>query len=136
MIKVYTDGSCKPTNPGPCGFGCVILIDGEVHTSHGGFIGQGTNNIAEVKGVEYGLQVLKELDYNWEEIIIYTDSQYAIGLFTKNWKAKVNKELINKVKKDLEDFPNLAFVWVKGHSGDEYNEMADQLANAAVDANE
>jgi ribonuclease HI len=136
LIEVYTDGSCKPTNPGPAGFGCVILIDGEVFMTAGEFIGRGTNNIAEVKGIEYGLTALKSLEYNEEEIVIYTDSKYAIGLFSKNWKPKVNIELINKVREDLEHFSNLKFVWVKGHSGDKYNEMADVLAKTAIDSTE
>jgi len=58
-IEVYTDGSCKPTNPGPAGFGFVVLFDGEIYSSGGNFLGHGTNNIAEVMGIQHTLEMLK-----------------------------------------------------------------------------
>ena len=134
-IKVYTDGSCKPTNPGPAGFGYVILVDGEVLSSGGDFIGSGTNNIAEVKAIQYSLTLLKSVGFEKESISLYTDSQYAVGLFTKGWKPRANVELINSVKEQLKDFSNLEIVWVRGHNGDQYNEMADSLAKKAIDSN-
>lgn len=134
MIKVYTDGSCKPTNPGPAGYGIVIIPDKGKVATFGKYIGEATNNIAEIMGVKRALEILKKNKAQWEVIEVYTDSQYVIGIFQKNWKAKANKELIIEVKKELEYFPNLVFHWVKAHNGDEYNELADALAKSAVDA--
>ncbi len=132
MIKCYCDGSCKP-NPGLSAVGLVILKDDEVLVSEGVFIGDGTNNIAELTAVELVLKNLKELNLQNEEIEISTDSQYAIGLFTKNWKAKMNTALVNKIRQDLTHFPKLTFCWVRGHNGDYYNEVVDRLANQVID---
>jgi ribonuclease HI len=84
-------------------------------------------------GVKKALDILKENKAQWEAIEINTDSQYVIGVFQKSWNAKANRKLIIEVKKDLEYFPNLVFNWVKSHNGDQYNEMADDLAKSAVD---
>ncbi len=132
MIKVYTDGSCKPTNPGPAGCGIVIIKNGKAST-YGKYIGEATNNIAEIMGLKYALEILKEEKAQWKSIEVYTDSQYVIGIFQKNWNAKANQALIAGVKKELEYFPNLVFHWVKAHNGDKYNEMADELAKNSVD---
>jgi len=54
-------------------------------------------------------------------------------LFTKNWNARKNKELVARVRAKLENFPNLDIKWVKGHAGNKYNEVVDKLAGMAVD---
>jgi ribonuclease HI len=132
MIEIYTDGSCKPTNPGPAGYGVVVITDGVITHYCSSFIGEATNNVAEISGIDYSLDYLDEIDKSWDDVVIYTDSNYCVGLFTKNWNAKKNKELVKKVRDKLERFPNLNIKWVKGHVGDEYNEVADRLAGDAV----
>ncbi|MBD3255985.1 MAG: reverse transcriptase-like protein [Candidatus Lokiarchaeota archaeon] len=133
MIRIYTDGSCKPTNPGPAGFGVVVVMDGEVFSATGTYIGVATNNVAELKAVEYAMIFLESLGLDWEPSVIVSDSQYVIGLMEKNWIAKKNQELVASMRKRLEGFPNLSFEWVRGHNGDQYNEMADQLAKNIID---
>lgn len=141
LIKCWCDGSCKPSNPGFAGIGYVIKISKDFTSEEfeiiqgSKFIGQATNNIAELKAIEEVLSILKEKSLENEFVEITTDSQYSIGILVKNWKAKLNKELILKIKDDLNCFSNLTFTWVKGHDGNFYNEMADQLANSAVDEN-
>lgn len=133
MIKCWCDGSCKPSNPGPAGAGFVIVMDD--HEFKGSvFLGPATNNIAELKAVEAVLLFLKERGLEQEHIEINTDSQYAIGMFSKNWKAKLNTQLVNDIRVLLNDFPNVIFSWVKGHDGNHYNEIADQLAKLSVDS--
>lgn len=132
MILVSTDGSCKP-NPGQAGCGYVIVIDNKIHRQASVYLGEGTNNIAELKAVEIALQALIEEGMQEQEIELQTDSAYAVGLFTKNWKAKANTELVNKIRADLEQFPKLSLSWIKGHNGSYYNELADKLANQAID---
>lgn len=134
MIRIYTDGSCKPTNPGPAGFGVVVVMDGEVFSATGTYIGVATNNVAELKAVEYAMVFLESLGLDWEPSVIVSDSQYVIGLMEKNWTARKNQELVESMRKRLENFPNLSFEWVKGHDGDKYNEMADQLAKNIIDS--
>ena len=132
MIVVNTDGSCKP-NPGKAGCGYVIVVDGTTLEEGSVYLGEGTNNIAELKAVEVALEALLKLELQEQSIELQTDSAYAIGLFTKNWKAKANTELVMKIREDLKKFPKLGFSWVKGHNGSHYNELADKLANQAID---
>lgn len=133
MIEIYTDGSCKPTNPGPAGYGVVVLEDGEIIHYCAAYIGEATNNVAEIGGIEYALDWLLTQNRSWDEVTIYTDSNYCVGLFTKNWNARKNKELVKRVRGKLENFPNLNIKWVKGHAGNEYNEVVDKLAGLAVE---
>lgn len=77
---------------------------------------------------------LESLGLDWEPSVIVSDSQYVIGLMEKNWTARKNQELVESMRKRLENFPNLSFEWVKGHDGDKYNEMADQLAKNIIDS--
>jgi ribonuclease HI len=132
-IRVYTDGSCKPTNPGPAGFATAILFDNNLHCAASKFIGEATNNVAEISAILFSLEYLIMLELSWEDIIITTDSQYAIGLFQKHWRPRVNRELAKEILDKLELFPNLNFQWVKAHNGDEYNEMVDQMAKQIID---
>jgi ribonuclease HI len=134
VIKIYTDGSCKPTNPGPAGYGVVVIIDDNTISTANKYIGEATNNVAEIMGLQHALELLRQTNSQWEEVTVYTDSQYVIGIFQKNWNAKANQVLIAEVKRELENFPNLTFEWVKAHNGDKYNEMADKLAKGIVDA--
>jgi ribonuclease HI len=127
MITIYTDGSCSG-NPGPGGVGCVIMVDDET-TIISEFIGHTTNNIAELKSIQVALESIQNKD---EEIVIYTDSQYAVGLFTKNWKAKANTELVLEIKDKLKEFSNLKIEKVKGHSTNYGNVIVDQLATQAT----
>lgn len=127
VICVYTDGSCSG-NPGPMGVG-IYLTFGKHRKRISKHIGDGTNNIAELTAILVGLENIKD---STKEIQIYTDSLYCIGIFTKNWKPKKNIELINEIKEKLKEFQNLTFNKVKGHSGNEGNEIADKLATNAV----
>ena len=133
---VYTDGSCKPTNPGYCGCG-IVISDEEKQVIHCDsiYLGEGTNNIAELTAIKIALEWLKENSDTWDNHIIYTDSNYAVGLLNKNWKASKNQELVAELRRLLEEFPNTEVKWVKGHNNNEFNERADELANAAVDSN-
>lgn len=131
IIKIYTDGSTAPSNPGPSGAGAVILYpDGrEFHLSQ--YLGDKlTNNIAELNAIFLSVQSLKNVDKTIP-IEIYSDSQYSIGALTKN-KAIKNKELILKTKAELAKFDNITFIKVKAHATDRYNNLADELANNAV----
>jgi len=65
-------------------------------------------------------------------MLVHTDSQYAIGVLTKGWKAKANQQLIADIKERIRNFPRLLLVYVKGHAGVPLNERADELARQAV----
>lgn len=135
MIKVYTDGSSKPTNPGPSGLGVLLVKDNLIIECRSEFLGHGTNNIAELMAISVALNILKQKNFSWEPSIILTDSKYAIGVLVEGWKAKKNIDLIKKIKNQMEDFPNTELKWVKGHSGDRYNDIVDKLAKEVIDIN-
>lgn len=126
-IVAYTDGACSG-NPGPAGLGVVLIEEGK-RRELSEFLGVGTNNIAELTAI---LRALEHLGRASAPVVMHTDSQYAIGVLTKGWKAKANRQLIAELKERMRNFPRLRFVYVRGHAGVPLNERADELARAAV----
>jgi ribonuclease HI len=126
-IKIYTDGASSG-NPGPAGIG-VFLIYGENQKKISEYIGEATNNIAELTAIKKALTSLKRFDL---PVRIFSDSNYAIGSLTKPWKSKKNRELILEIKQLMNRFDDLALIKVKGHSGIRENEVADFLATSAI----
>ncbi len=136
---MYTDGACSG-NPGPGGWGTVILVDGtETPLSAGDK--NTTNNRMELLAVIEGLKhISMRADLSARPITIVTDSQYVKNGITEwiiNWKKNGWKTAAKKPVKNQDlwialDELVLKFTiewqWVKGHSGDKYNEMCDQLA--------
>jgi ribonuclease HI len=92
------------------------------------YLGQQTNNIAELTAV---LRALGEIGAE-QPMMIYTDSQYTIGVVQKGWKAKANAELVAELRDALAARPRARLAYVPGHSGVILNERADALAREAV----
>lgn len=126
-VHVWTDGACSG-NPGPCGIG-VVVIDGKEQKEVSEYLGQGTNNIAELTAILRGLELVPDQK---RPVFVYSDSAYSIGLLTQNWKAKANQELVAKLRAKTKEFPDLRFVKVAGHAGVPLNERVDYLATSAV----
>ncbi|APR81662.1 Ribonuclease HI [Minicystis rosea] len=127
-VIVYADGACSG-NPGPAGLG-VVVIDGPRRVEISEYLGVGTNNIAELTAV---LRALDEIDAA-RAVMIYTDSQYTIGVVQKGWKAKANQELVADLRSALAGRPQTRLSYVPGHAGVLLNERADALAREAVSA--
>lgn len=130
MYELWTDGACSG-NPGPMGVGIMLLNDSnEILRQWSVHLGEGTNNIAELSAILLGLRYceLKAI----RQVTVMTDSQYAIGVLSKGWKAKANIELIQKIKTAMENFKECQFEHVKGHSGNINNDHVDRLATKAV----
>lgn len=139
---VYSDGACKG-NPGPSSWGVVVLgSDEEVLLAEAGFIGQATNQVAELMAA---LEALRRTPVG-SKVVLYSDSQYTlngISQWRKNWakngwltadKQPVkNKEIWVALAAEA-DKRTVETRWVRGHSGDTYNEMCDELANEAIAA--
>jgi ribonuclease HI len=124
---VYADGACSG-NPGPAGYG-IVIIDPAGTTSEGyEYLGIGTNNIAELTAILRAAEFLPP----GVTAVVHTDSQYSIGILSKGWKAKANQELIAKIKSALKSRPSWRFQYVPGHAGVPLNERADELAREAV----
>jgi ribonuclease HI len=126
-IRIYTDGASSG-NPGPCGIG-ILFIYGDNKKEISEYIGIGTNNIAELTAIKRALEELKRNDL---PVRIFTDSSYALGLLTQNWKPKKNQTLAGEIRTLINQFSDLIFIKVKGHSGIKENEVADFLATSAI----
>ncbi|MEW5736600.1 MAG: ribonuclease H [Thermodesulfobacteriota bacterium] len=126
-VIIYTDGACTG-NPGPAGIGVVMRHKGKEKLVSE-YLGNATNNIAELTAILRALELLKKKDM---PVRLYTDSQYCQGLFVSGWKAKANTELVEAVRKRLRTFSDLKIIYVPGHAGVPENERADQLAREAI----
>ena len=126
-LIIYADGSCFG-NPGPAGIG--VLLEWKGRTKEvSRYLGEGTNNIAELTAIEVALEQVKDRGL---PVRVHTDSAYSIGVLSGGWKAKENRELIARVQALMAEFPDLLLVKVRGHSGDPRNERVDQLARDAI----
>lgn len=134
-VIIYTDGSCSG-NPGPGGWGAV-LISGENKKILSGGENSTTNNRMELTAVIQALAALKCPC----EIELHSDSQYFINAMTKgwlkNWQSKgwvksdkkqvLNRDLWERIIEETSKH-KMTYVWVRGHNGDQYNELCDRLA--------
>ena len=144
-IKIYTDGACMG-NPGPGGWAAVLLIENEKKELFGGEKLTTNNRMeltAAIKSLEYcDSQEGKQLSL--KEIKIYTDSIYLKEGITSwinnweknNWKTADKKNVKNvdlwKKLKDLVKSKQIEWRWIKSHSGDTMNDLADKLAKEAT----
>lgn len=138
-IVMYTDGACRG-NPGPGGWGVSLRYNGHNKSLNGSEIAT-TNNRMELMAAIRGLESLTR-DCR---VDLYTDSKYVLQGITEwmpNWKQRGWKTAAKKPVKNVDLWQRLDAIvqqhdinwhWVKGHSGDEGNEMADTLANQAID---
>src|SRR5262245_54673858 len=126
-IQVWTDGACSG-NPGPAGLG-VVIIDGKHRTELSEYLGDATNNIAELTAI---LRWLLAVEDKTRPVVVYSDSSYSIDILTKAWKAKKHVELIDELRAACRAFSDLRFVKVAGHAGVPLNERCDQLARDAI----
>ena len=132
LIHVWTDGACTG-NPGPMGIGVVVIADGQ-RQELGDYLGTGTNNIAELTAIERGLTLAEALDGSRSRPVrVYSDSAYSIGVISLGWKAKANRELVERLREQARTFADLSFVKVAGHAGVPENERCDELARRAIE---
>lgn len=137
----YTDGACAPSNPGPAAWGAVILSpQGQVFEEVHGFIGHGTNQIAEITAAIEGLLRVP----SGVVVELVSDSQYVLkglsewraGWERKGWRNSKNEPVANlelwKKLFAIADERSVRVRWVRGHNGDALNERADALANQAL----
>ena len=137
-VTIYTDGACSG-NPGKGGWG-AILINAKETKYMSGSKQLTTNNQMELTATIEALKAILKPS----KIALYTDSQYVKNGITSwifNWKKNgwktankkpvANKDLWIELEKYV-DFHSINWFWVKGHSGDHYNEIADELAVKAM----
>ena len=107
-----------------------MVIDGDDRRELSEYLGQGTNNIAELTSILRALEKLRPK--RDRPVVVHSDSSYSLGLLTKGWKPKANVELVAELRALIGEFSDLHFVKVRGHAGIEENERADELARQAV----
>ena len=144
-IAIYTDGACSG-NPGPGGYGCVLMFTDENGTLHQKELSAGyaktTNNRMEILAVIAALELVKKPC----RITLYSDSQYVVKAFTEGWLEKWQRFDWHKDAKKKESVKNkdlwvrlleaakphtISYVWVKGHAENDWNNRCDQLAVTA-----
>lgn len=142
-IVVYTDGGCHG-NPGPGGWGIVVIADGFAKQLSGGekFT---TNNKMELTAAIASLSVIKNTpSFAGRKVVVNIDSQYVkngITTWIHSWKKKgwitadkkpvKNQELWIQLD-NLNSSMEVTWNWVKGHAGVEYNEICDQLCQSEI----
>ncbi len=144
-INIYTDGSCLG-NPGPGGWAAIILKDNNKKELFGGEKIT-TNNRMELTAAINALEYCTSEDGkqpSFKQINIYTDSNYVkdgINIWINNWeknnwktadKKNVKNVDLWKKLKELTKSHKIEWHWVKGHSNDPMNDLADKLAKAAT----
>ena len=138
QITIYTDGSAKG-NPGPGGYG-VVLMSKDGHRKE---VAKGyrmtTNNRMELLSVVVALEMLKSKPMY---VTIFSDSKYVVDAVEKGWVFRWEKKHFDKKKNPdlwkrfllIYRQHNVRFVWVKGHSDNVENERCDKLAVAAAES--
>jgi ribonuclease HI len=140
LIQVYTDGGARPSNPGPSGWGLVVVQEGVSVEEASGFIGHGTNQIAELVAAIAGLLSTPV----GAKVELISDSQYVVkgisewrkGWERRGWRNAAGEPVANKTFWQhlfaLVDERQVRTRWVKGHAGDVFNEQCDKLATEAI----
>ncbi len=138
-VTIYSDGACRG-NPGPGGWGAFLRTGGHEKELYA-FESNTTNNRMELTAAISGLKALTQIC----SVELYTDSTYVLKGMTEwlpGWKSRGWKTAAKKPVKNVDLWKQLDeqcerhqvnWHWVKGHSGDEGNERADELANRAID---
>lgn len=134
IITVYTDGAAKG-NPGPGGYG-IVLMSGKHYKELSQGFRLTTNNRMELMSVCVALESLKTSGCF---VTVYSDSRYVVdaiekdwigGWVKRNWKNVKNPDLWSRYLRIAREH-QVKFQWVRGHAGNKYNEVCDQLAVAA-----
>ncbi|MDR2358983.1 MAG: ribonuclease HI [Prevotellaceae bacterium] len=133
-VTVYTDGAASG-NPGPGGYGIILMSNGYQKELSGGFA-HTTNNRMELMAVIVALEALK---YDNCRVQIFSDSSYVVNAVEEGWLVKWERAAFKKKKNadlwlrflKIYRKHQVQFHWLKGHAGHPLNERCDQLAVAA-----
>ena len=137
-ILIYADGACAG-NPGPGGYGAIIINGSDRKEISGGFV-ETTNNRMELMAVIKAIDEVQGIS----TIQVFSDSKYVIdgiNVWMKKWamsfwRTSRGKPVLNqdlwKILKSYTDRHSITFSWVKGHCNHLENNRADELANKAI----
>lgn len=143
-ITIYTDGAARG-NPGPAGWGSIVMIGDEVHEM-GGRVDHGTNNQMELTAPIEALKYLSaRQDLVEKEVEIFSDSKYVIhginewihNWIKNNWRTAAKKPVLNQelwqALHALNQKFNPKWHYVAGHSGHKENDRVDEIATSFAD---
>jgi len=139
QVTIYTDGACIG-NPGPGGYGVVLLYQNRRKELSGGFC-KTTNNRMEIMAAIVGLEALRGRC----EVMLYSDSEYLVKAMSQGWAERwrangwkrnkreraLNPDLWEKLLQ-LCEHHEVEFTWVKGHGASSENARCDELAAQAA----
>lgn len=132
-VAFYVDGACSGNHrlgkDGAMGAG-IVARTGPVERAWGVPLGPGTNQRAELLAVMEAL--LRVKDRASADVTVYSDSEYAIGCLTQNWKVKANPEIVAAVRALIRECGRFRMRKVPGHAGHPENERANELAVRAA----
>lgn len=145
MAIYYTDGSCKPSNPGPGGFGVIGIGNNDIFYTYYKHFEHTTNNRMELEAI---LHVMKHFSTNpysgWNSTppIVYSDSAYAVNAFNDWMFSWSENDWCKSNNQPIENYDLIIQYWnmykqgyridlrkIKGHAGHKWNELVDQLAS-------
>lgn len=126
----YTDGGCKNTSIyGEGGSAYLILHKGEiVKIASKGFL-HTTNNRMEMLAIISAAYSVPD----GSDLLVCSDSQYAINVFSGRWKSSKNPDLVRRYQTRIKELGSVEFRWVRGHNGNQYNEAVDTLCTEAIE---
>jgi ribonuclease HI len=139
QVTIYTDGACIG-NPGPGGYGVILIYEGHRRELSGGFR-KTTNNRMEITGAIVGLEALREKC----KVALYSDSAYLVNSMSRGWAVRwrvagwkrnkrdraLNTDLWERLLR-LCEYHDVRFNWVKGHAETPDNVRCDELAMQAA----
>ena len=138
-VTIYTDGACSG-NPGPGGYGIVLIYKKHRKEMSGGFA-RTTNNRMELLSAIIALETLNESC----KVTLYSDSRYLVDAVTENWLwswrqrnwTKADRTPVKNVDLwerylKVQEHHKIAMVWVKGHAANAENNRCDELARTAA----
>lgn len=133
ILSVYCDGSSHAKGGLPIGWAFCLVVDNQLCYAGTGCSESGTNNVAELTAAIDGLEAAKLFRKEGQLVELVSDSQYTLGSATGAYVAVKNVELVQRLQALYKEVC-WRTRWIAGHSGDEFNEMCDQLAKAAKQA--
>ncbi|MFP5308470.1 MAG: ribonuclease H [Actinomycetes bacterium] len=134
---VFTDGSANP-NPGPGGWGAVYVVDGEIVAMDHGHDPDTTNNRMELLAIIRGIELVPPgtaaTVHSDSDLAVRTLTEWAAGWERRGWTRRTgpveNLDLVQEAWALVQARPEIDLRWIKAHSGNRWNEVADSLSTA------